>query len=217
MCNRLKNKFAQRIAFLRKQNGLSQKNAAKSLGVSQALLSHYEKGIRECGLDFLIKASQVYCVSCDYLLGVSDNPSLPSQDINDDEIYADLVGKSTLLKGRREILQAINVLYAIVSKINKTKIHNDFNNILYSHIYQILRVLQICLSDKEDDIFKIPINKSTTCYQYLEVNSLTSLMKKLDEVNNKNKINSIYLLNEFPSSMDSLTNIIETVENSLLK
>lgn len=50
---------------------LSQKDAAKALGVSQALLSHYEKGIRECGLDFLCRASLFYDVSTDYLLGMS--------------------------------------------------------------------------------------------------------------------------------------------------
>ena len=41
-----------RLSSLRKEKGLSQKEAAAGLGVSQALLSHYENGIRECGLDF---------------------------------------------------------------------------------------------------------------------------------------------------------------------
>ena len=38
-----------RLSSLRKEKGLSQKEAAAGLGVSQALLSHYENGIRECG------------------------------------------------------------------------------------------------------------------------------------------------------------------------
>lgn len=45
-----------RLSSLRKEKGLSQKEAAAGLGVSQALLSHYENGIRECGLDFLCRA-----------------------------------------------------------------------------------------------------------------------------------------------------------------
>ena len=52
----MKNNFAQMITILRNQRGLSQKVAAQKLGISQGLLSHYEKGIRECGLDFVIKA-----------------------------------------------------------------------------------------------------------------------------------------------------------------
>lgn len=63
---------AARLVILRKDKKISQKEAAKSLGVSQALLSHYENGIRECGLDFLCRASSFYGVSADYLLGLSD-------------------------------------------------------------------------------------------------------------------------------------------------
>lgn len=42
--------FNRIIKLLRKERGITQKQAAEDLGVSQALLSHYEKGIRECGL-----------------------------------------------------------------------------------------------------------------------------------------------------------------------
>lgn len=65
--------FALRLTDLRKEKNLSQKEAASFLGVSQALLSHYEKGIRECKLDFLKKACDFYDVTSDYLLGISDS------------------------------------------------------------------------------------------------------------------------------------------------
>lgn len=61
-----------KLVSLRKDRKLSQKDAAAALGVSQALLSHYEKGIRECGLDFLCRASVFYDVSADYLLGLKE-------------------------------------------------------------------------------------------------------------------------------------------------
>ncbi len=63
------NVFARRMTELRRKKGITQKQAALSLGISQALLSHYENGVRECGLDFLAKAANFYQVSCDYLLG----------------------------------------------------------------------------------------------------------------------------------------------------
>lgn len=66
-------KFAVVLSQLRKERGISQKKAATDLGISQALLSHYEKGIRECGLDFVIKCSEYYGVTTDYLLGISDS------------------------------------------------------------------------------------------------------------------------------------------------
>ncbi|MBR2413808.1 MAG: helix-turn-helix transcriptional regulator [Clostridia bacterium] len=64
--------FANKLSDLRRAKGVSQKEAAAALGVSQALLSHYEKGIRECGLEFVRKASEYYGVTSDWLLGLSD-------------------------------------------------------------------------------------------------------------------------------------------------
>lgn len=66
-------KFASKLSQLRKERGISQKKASSDLGISQALLSHYEKGIRECGLDFVIRCSEYYGVTTDYLLGVSES------------------------------------------------------------------------------------------------------------------------------------------------
>ena len=63
--------FPKILSELRRTKGISQKKAADELGISPALLSHYENGIRECGLDFLLRLSNYYSVSCDYLLGKS--------------------------------------------------------------------------------------------------------------------------------------------------
>ena len=66
--------FSKNLRKLREEKRISQKSAAASLGISQALLSHYEKGIRECGLDFLTRAAGFYEVSTDFLLGIADKP-----------------------------------------------------------------------------------------------------------------------------------------------
>lgn len=63
--------FNRIITLLRKERGITQKQAAQELGISQAQLSHYEKGIRECGLAFVVQVADYYGVSCDYLLGRS--------------------------------------------------------------------------------------------------------------------------------------------------
>ena len=65
--------FSNRITALRKERGLSQKEVAMSLGVSQALLSHYEKGVRECGLEFVVRCADYFGVTTDYLLGKEDS------------------------------------------------------------------------------------------------------------------------------------------------
>ena len=86
----MKCKFPEIISNLRKTHGIAQKTAAADLGISQALLSHYEKGIRECGLDFLIKLSEYYNVSCDFLLGKQNDETKSDSKI---KLQADVLNK----------------------------------------------------------------------------------------------------------------------------
>ena len=66
--------FPETLSALRRERSISQRTAAKDLGISQALLSHYENGAREPGLSFVCRACDYYGVSADYLLGRSDRP-----------------------------------------------------------------------------------------------------------------------------------------------
>ncbi len=63
--------FGKNLAALRKERKLSQRVVAKALGISQALLSHYENGLREPGIDFLIRCAAYYDCTVDALLGMS--------------------------------------------------------------------------------------------------------------------------------------------------
>lgn len=65
--------FHENLADLRYRSGKRQRQVAADLGISQALLSHYEKGTREPGLDFLSRACDYYGVTADYLLGRSES------------------------------------------------------------------------------------------------------------------------------------------------
>ena len=69
-----KKSFAQILSELRRTAGLSQRKAAADLNISQALLSHYENGAREPGLNFVCRVCDYYNVTADYLLGRSPNP-----------------------------------------------------------------------------------------------------------------------------------------------
>ena len=75
--------FSKNLRKLREDKKISQKSAAASLGVSQALLSHYEKGIRECGLDFLSRAATYYGVTTDFMLGLSPGLIKPADEKKD--------------------------------------------------------------------------------------------------------------------------------------
>ncbi len=63
--------FPSILSKLRREKRINQRTAAAALNISQALLSHYENGLREPGLDFIHSACDYYGVSADYLLGRS--------------------------------------------------------------------------------------------------------------------------------------------------
>lgn len=106
-------KFPQTLAKLRRQKGISQKQAAEELGISPALLSHYENGIRECGLDFLLRLSEYYSVSCDYLLGKSE---IKKPDLYEAEPEAIAIDR--LLKASREHSQPAHELLSDIAEVD---------------------------------------------------------------------------------------------------
>lgn len=64
----------QRIRDLREDRDLRQRELAEYLHCSQRVYSNYERGERDIPTDILIKLSDFYQVSVDYLLGLTNNP-----------------------------------------------------------------------------------------------------------------------------------------------
>ena len=128
--------FSRILTLLRKEKGVSQKAAAASLGVSQALLSHYEKGIRECGLDFLVRAANYYGVSCDYMLGRS--PDRTGTTLSIDQIpEADAAGKENTFQGsiltilnKKLIANSLNILFDKLGKAGSQDLIREVSNYL---------------------------------------------------------------------------------------
>ena len=115
--------FSRIITLLRKERGITQKQAAQDLGVSQALLSHYEKGIRECGLDFVVRVADYYGVSCDYLLGRSaerTGQTLSVEDIPNPESVKDNVYRGSVLPtmNKKLIANSMNILFDKLAACN---------------------------------------------------------------------------------------------------
>lgn len=136
----MKNKFGKNIAELRHQHGWSQKETAAKFGISQALLSHYEKGIRECGLEFLCKAATVFNCSTDRLLGL-DSSSIKKQN-DTDNISADTKPFPKLERTRNDTVNTLNLLYSITARIGNPEICKDFSKLMNSEIYMLLRTFE---------------------------------------------------------------------------
>lgn len=68
----MRNKFFERLYELRVENNLTRAQLALKLNVSVRLISYWENGERECDFDMLIRISDLFSVSVDYLLGKKD-------------------------------------------------------------------------------------------------------------------------------------------------
>jgi transcriptional regulator with XRE-family HTH domain len=66
--------FASRIRGCRKNVGLTQKETAEVLGLSERTWQDYERGVRTPTFDGFIKIANVFNVSLDYLAGFTDDP-----------------------------------------------------------------------------------------------------------------------------------------------
>lgn len=64
----------QRLRDLREDRDLLQRQVAERLRCSQLVYSNYERGERDIPTDILIRLSEFYDVSVDYLLGLTNNP-----------------------------------------------------------------------------------------------------------------------------------------------
>ena len=68
--------YIKRIRDLREDNDLTQQKVAEFLGTSQTMYARYERGANELPLHHLLSLCELYKVSADYILGLSDNPRM---------------------------------------------------------------------------------------------------------------------------------------------
>ena len=64
--------FKERFKNLRIENSIKQEALAKFLNITISTVSMYENGIREPSLETLVKISEFFNVTTDYLLGKTD-------------------------------------------------------------------------------------------------------------------------------------------------
>lgn len=64
--------YIQRMRDLREDSDRTQQNIADYLGTSQTMYARYERGANELPIRHLISLCELYDVSADYLLGLSN-------------------------------------------------------------------------------------------------------------------------------------------------
>ncbi len=152
--------FNRIIKLLRKERGITQKQAAEDLGVSQALLSHYEKGIRECGLDFVVRVADYYNVSCDYLLGRSaerNGMMLSAEDLPNPEKMKDNIYHGSVLPtmNKKLISNSLNVLYAKIGQCHSKALTTEVSAYLMMAVAKMFRLLYSAEPHNASSMFSI--------------------------------------------------------------
>ena len=152
--------FNRIITLLRKERGLTQKQAAQDLGISQAQLSHYEKGIRECGLEFVVQVANYYGVSCDYLLGRSAERSgqtitvdqLPDTAAHGDSVYR---GSVLPVMYKKLIENSLDILFDRLAACKDKGLVAAVSNYLMLAVYRVFRQLYQASPKNVASMFRI--------------------------------------------------------------
>ena len=154
--------FARTLSLLRQEKGISQRQAAKTLGISQALLSHYENGAREPGLMFVVKACDFYNVSADFLLGRTlsrDGTTI----LDADTLYDVSDERDNVLRGsvlatlsKKLVVNSVGLLFDLLSRVGSKKAIRAAANYLSTTVYILFRHLHLASPSGNDDIFSMP-------------------------------------------------------------
>ncbi len=226
----MNSEFPRILTLLRKERGISQKKAASELSISQALLSHYEKGIRECGLDFVVKAADYYNVSCDFLLGRSPErtgKTLSVEDIPEADLSVDnkLQGSILPTLNKKLIFNSLNILFDFLQKINCKELTTKISDFLMIAVYRMFRTVFSLNSKNEQGLFMISKHlytaKSLATMAEIEadVNLLASGKgnKKLISQETRESVNvtTENLSQEYPGQASSILNLIQNSENKI--
>ena len=97
--------MVNRIKELREEKGMTQQRLSIELGVTQEAVSGYENGRHCISVPCLLKLSEMFNVSCDYILCLSDIRNMTSvKDLSPEEI--ELISEyRTLLPSERAMLK----------------------------------------------------------------------------------------------------------------
>lgn len=211
--------FSRTLALLRQEKEISQRKAAKDLGVSQALLSHYENGIREPGLAFVRRACDYYHVSADYLLGRT--LSRDGGMIDAEELYDSSDEKGTL-KGsiaatlqKKLIVNTTNLLFELLGRSGSREAVGAAGSYLSGALYQLYRSLHR-RSGEKDAFFALDAETFTGGAVDMQMHAArvayAQALSQVEEEGAFPNMDSEALSSEYPGLMQSVTQVLHMTE-----
>lgn len=229
----MNNDFSRILTLLRKEKGISQKAAAAELNISQALLSHYEKGIRECGLDFVVRAADFYGVSCDYLLGRSPERTgmmLSVDEIpEEDENIKDNVFRGSILPvlNKKLIVNSLGVLFDLLQRAKSKTLTTEVSSFLMLSVYRMFRLIYNANPKNQQSLFqlsKVTANAQAAAQMTLNEANVSAMVsgESIRGVESLKGSEALYMTTDtisesYPQLSSSLFNLIQNSESKLIK
>ena len=215
--------FSRTLSLLRQERGVSQRTAAKDLGISQALLSHYENGIREPGLAFVVKACDYYNVSADFILGRTlsrEGNMLTKQDILNAAEPGNVLQGSVLATLQRKLVGgAVGVLFGLLGKLGDKNAINAAGAYLSDGVYQLYRHFYRAAGANED---YFSLKREEFALGLAEADMKLSQGRYVRALEGREKaefpdLSPATLTEQFPGRNQSLTQVLGTADARINK
>lgn len=192
----MKTDFASILMRLRRERNLSQKKAADDLGISQALLSHYENGIREPRLEFIIRACEYYGVSTDYMLGRTDEKSFDGKialNCSDDDQHRNAVAAALII--------------SVLSEAGDEQLCSSAAKYIAFSVYNVLSAL--CSPAKPyEPLFDAALKTAESAF-------LTNLRRVRKDPEIEERLSEKALRSNYPGQFASYDELSEIVRNAI--
>jgi len=215
--------FSRTLSLLRQERGVSQRTAAGDLGISQALLSHYENGIREPGLAFVVRACEYYRVSADFMLGrtlVRDGGVLTSKDLWNMADQGNVLRGSVLATLQSKLIAgAVGVLFDLLGKLNDKSAVNEAAAFLSTAIYQLYRRFYR-VSGGNEAMFSaeaetVAIGAAGAEMKLAEIRFIRALKALKEQSAPFPELSSEALLRDYPGRGQCMTQVLHSADSRL--
>ena len=212
--------FSRSLSLLRQEKGVSQRAAAKELGISQALLSHYENGVREPGLAFVIKACNYYNVSADFLLGRTlfrDGTTIGAEELYDYSAEKDNVLRGSILAtlNKKLLVNSVGLLFDLLGKMGHKGAITAASECLGNTIYRLYRHLYRADGTQNEDFFSVSPRRfltgvATADMLCLEAEYVDALAAYAKEKGSFPPMSNDALAESYPGLYQSMFQVIHT-------
>lgn len=212
MVNKMNKEFPRILTLLRTERGLSQKQVANDLNISQGLLSHYENGKRECNLDLLVKIAKYFDVSCDYLLGTTSMPKSSKKNIKPKQKNKTVA--NAFNEQLSKISHVLEIFYSIITSYKNPELIQYSDSILSLSMYSLFRSAFVANSNNDKNNFAVNKDSISPAFALLS----SSFERKMERMKiTAPKTSFMKLYNEFPLEYKSLNDIIIFSEEYIKK